>query len=244
MKIIGGIGLLLIGLTTGSTAVAQRLVSLNPCFDEWVPQWLPASWEFIPSTAHGNRLERVLRTSPDVVLYGTYTNPRLVSQLTASTHAVLVAEPNTWMQWQQTLQNIGAELDLEQPLQRWSLQQQNQLAQLPSLSKSVLVIMPNQYSWGGESFIVNMLRANDLSVIVASESDQLVQLNLEQLIQLQPDRVVLDGFSHNYARANEWLWHNALQPWLRERDVVQIPSTVSGCPAQRAADYVAEVVMP
>lgn len=244
LRVIGYLSVLVSGLTMGSTAAAQRLVSLNPCFDDWVPQWLPATWEFIPSTDHGNRLERVLRASPDVVLYGTYTNPRLVSQLTASTHAVLVAEPNTWAQWQETLQNVGAELDLEQPLQRWRLQQQSELAKLPSLSKSVLVIMPNQYSWGGESFIVNMLRANDLRVMVASESDQLVQLNLEQLIQLQPDRVVLDGFTHNYARANEWLWHNALTPWLAEREVAQITSTVSGCPAQRAADYLTQVVMP
>lgn len=244
MKVSGCITLLLIGLTTGATAVAQRLVSLNPCFDEWVPQWLPASWEFIPSTAHGNRLERVLRASPDVVLYGTYTNSRLVSQLSKSTHAVLVEEPNTWMQWRLTLKNLGEELNLEQSLQSWSAQQNAQLARLPNLSKSVLVIMPNQYSWGGESFIADMLRANDIPVMVASESHQLVQIDLEKLVELQPDRVVLDGFSQNYARANEWLWHSALQPWLRERDVVQIPSAVSGCPAQRAADYVAQVVMP
>ncbi|WP_404409901.1 hypothetical protein LG272_05175 [Pseudidiomarina marina] len=244
LKVLGCISLLLIGLTTGTTAAAQRLVSLNPCFDDWVPQWLPANWEFIPSTAHGNRLERVLRASPDVVLYGTYTNPRLVAQLTATTRAVLVEEPNTWMQWQQTLQQVGVALNLEQPLQSWQQQQQEQLAQLPSLIESVLVIMPNQYSWGGESFIVDMLRTNQITVVVADESNQLVQLNLEQLLQLKPERVVLDGFSNDYARANEWLWHGALSPWLAKRKVVQIPSTVSGCPAQRALEYITLVVMP
>jgi ABC-type Fe3+-hydroxamate transport system substrate-binding protein len=244
LKVFGCASLFLLGLTTGSSAVAQRLVSLNPCFDEWAPQWLPETWEFIPSTAHGNRLERVLRTNPDIVLYGTYTNPRLVSQLTAATRTVLVKEPNTWVQWQETLTHVGGELQLEQSLQSWKRQQQRQLAQLPKLTESVLVIMPNQYSWGGGSFIVNMLRANDIPVLVADESQQLVQISLEQLIQLKPLRVVLDGFSSDYARANEWLWHSALKPWLTARRVVQIKPTVSGCPAQRAVEYMQQVVMP
>lgn len=244
LKVFGCTCLLLLGLTTGSSAFAQRLVSLNPCFDEWVPQWLPETWEFIPSTTHGNRLERVLRTAPDIVLYGTYTNPRLVSQLTAATRTVLVEEPNTWAQWQQTLEYVGMNLQLEQPLQSWAHQQQRQLDKLPKLTESVLVIMPNQYSWGGGSFIVNMLRANDIPVLVADESHQLVQISLERLIQLKPERVVLDGFSSDYARANEWLWHGALKPWLAARHVVQIEPTASGCPAQRAVEYMQQVVMP
>lgn len=244
LKVFGCASMLFVGLITASPALAQRLVSLNPCFDDWVPQWLPETWEFIPSINHGNRLERVLRTNPDIVLYGTYTNQRLVSQLSVATRAVLVEEPNTWAQWQQTLHDIGTDLQLEHVLQSWERQQRRQLAQLPKLTESILVIMPNQYSWGGQSFIVNMLRANDISVLVADESHQLVQISLEQLIQLKPDRVVLDGFSNDYARANEWLWHSALKPWLAARHVIQVPSTVSSCPAQRAVEYMKQVLMP
>lgn len=235
------LGLILMTCMMSANASAQRLVSLNPCFDAWIPQWLPTSWDFVPSTAHGNRLERILAAQPDVVLYGTYTNARLVAALDEATQIVLVDEPNSWSQWQRSLTTVGEALQLEDELSRWAAKQEQRMLVGKNFQQNLLIIMPNQYSWGGRSFIVDMLRHHGVSVNVADEDAALVQIRLEQLIQMQPQRVVLDGFASNYARANDWLWHNALQPWLQQRQVVQIPSELSGCPAQRADDYLNKV---
>ncbi|WP_417659893.1 hypothetical protein [Pseudidiomarina sp.] len=235
------LGVILMTCMMSANASAQRLVSLNPCFDAWVPQWLPAAWEFVPSTTHGNRLERILAAQPDAVLYGTYTNARLVAALDEATQIVRVDEPNSWSQWQQSLATVGAALQLERELSVWAIAQEQRMSVGKDFQHDVLIIMPNQYSWGGSSFIVDMLRHHGVSVVVADEDVALVQIRLEQLIQMQPERVVLDGFASDYARANDWLWHNALQPWLQQRQVVQIPTELSGCPAQRADDYLNKV---
>lgn len=222
--------------------VAARVVSLNTCFDEWAPQWLPSSWEFIASSVHGNRLERVLAAQPDYVLYGTYTNARLVRELQQATTAVHVVEPNTWSQWQEALRALGTELALETEINQWAIGQQQAMNKPVAAKQQILVVMPNQYSWGGASFIVNMLRQHGVSVMVKDEHLSLVQISLEQLIQLNPQRVILDGFSSDYARANDWLWHSALRPWLNARQVVQIDTDLSSCPAQRAHEYLTKVV--
>lgn len=221
----------------GNSMASTRLVSLNPCFDDWVPAWLPADWQFIASTNHGNRLERILSLEPDLILYGTYTNARLIHELSQKTRLVLVKEPNSWQQWRQSLDAMATHLALETEVAEWLEQQEKALRQLPKLDGSVMILMPNQYIWGGQSFSVDLLRQMGLEVMVLNEQLTLQQLSLEQVIDMNPNYLVLDGFSSSYARANEWLWHNALRPWLAERRVAQIPIELSGCPAQRAVDY-------
>lgn len=228
-------------LLVGANAQAStRIVSLNPCFDAWVPQWLPSTHEFIKSDQHGNRLERLLALQPDVILYGTYTNRRLVAELKKTTLAIEVTEPNTWQQWQDTLVELGRQLHLGGELGQWAKQQQQQLSDVTVSNKSILLVMPNQYSWGENSFAVNLLRNFGAKAVVTETQTTIQQVTLEQLIHTQPERVVLDGFSDHYARANEWLWHNALQSWLAKRQLRHIPTTVSGCPAQRAVEYFAQ----
>lgn len=229
--------LLLSAMAYATDSSVKRIASLNPCFDSWVPQWLPPSHEFIPSTLHGNRLERLLALQPDVILYGTYTNRRLVAELQKTMLAVEVVEPTSWQQWQNSLRQLAVALNMVPEINHWAAQQTNQLRQIEVTSKSILFVMPNQYTWGGNSFAVDLLRQFSAKVQVIDEHTTIHQLQLEQLIQLQPQRVVLDGFSSNYARANEWLWHNALQPWLAQRQLRQIPTAVSGCPAQQAVAY-------
>ncbi|SFV25000.1 ABC-type Fe3+-hydroxamate transport system, substrate-binding protein [Pseudidiomarina donghaiensis] len=231
-----GVSVLLLCIFSNVQA-ATRIASLNPCFDDWVPQWLPSEHQFIPSTQHGNRLERLLALQPDVILYGTYTNRRLVTELNKTAMAVEVAEPNSWLQWQATLNNLGSELQMQVPLQQWAERQTRQIKAITVTDKSIIFVMPNQYTWGGASFAVDLLRVFGAHVVVLEENAVLHQLRLEELIHLQPQRVVVDGFSSDYARANEWLWHNALQPWLSQRQLRHVSSTVSGCPAQQAATY-------
>lgn len=222
---------------------SSRLVSLNPCFDDWAPTWLPADWHFIPSTKHGNRLERILSLEPDFILYGTYTNARLIHELAQQSEMVLVQEPNSWQQWRQSVTHMASNLQLENEVAAWLAEQELHLEHLPKFVGPVMILMPNQYIWGGQSFSVDLLRRLGLEVMVLNEQVTLQQLTLEQVIQMDPHYLVLDGFSSTYARANEWLWHNALRPWLAARRVAQIPIEVSGCPAQRAVDYARAVTI-
>ncbi|MBR9908651.1 MAG: ABC transporter substrate-binding protein [Gammaproteobacteria bacterium] len=235
------VSILVLLLFVGANVQAStRIVSLNPCFDEWVPQWLPSTHEFIASDQHGNRLERLLALQPDVILYGTYTNRRLIAELKKTTIAIEVAEPNTWQQWQETLVDLGRQLHLDSELAQWAKQQQQQLRDVTVSNQSILFVMPNQYSWGEHSFAVNLLRSFGARTLVTETQTTIHQVTLEQLIHTQPERVVLDGFSGHYARANEWLWHNALQPWLAKRQLRHIPTPVSGCPAQQAVGFFTE----
>lgn len=237
MKTFYLVVLALLVTTPANSASTKRIASLNPCFDSWVPQWLSSAHAFIPSTKHGNRLERLLALQPDIILYGTYTNRRLVAELKKTTLAVEVVEPNSWQQWQSSLQQLGVALNMPTEINQWAAQQTEQLRQSEVTPNSLMFVMPNQYTWGGNSFAVDLLRQFSAKVQVIDEHSTIHQLQLEQLIQLQPQRVVLDGFSSDYARANEWLWHNALQPWLAQRQLRQIPTEVSGCPAQQAVTY-------
>lgn len=242
MKSIKFVVCLIIALSMKNVFAGPRIASLNPCFDEWVPQWLPRDYEFIKSTTHGNRLERLLALAPDAVLYGTYTNRRLLAELQKATRTILVHEPNSWAQWQTALETVGKELSLEDEIGHWAAEQQRQLAGISNSSQRFLFVMPNQYSWGGQSFAVDLMRTFDFDVMTTSEQDVFTQISLETLIHLQPDVVILDGFSSRYARANDWLWHNALQPWLSQRQATQIEPMVSGCPAQQAVTFVSQAV--
>lgn len=232
------IAVLMSQLVVANAQAQWRVASLNPCFDQWVPQWLPAEHDFITSIEHANRLEKLLAWQPDIVLYGSYTNRRLVAELKKTTVAIEVEEPTTWQHWQQVLLDLGRQLAMTEQLNHWATNQENRITQIPITKKSLFLVMPNQYSWGGQSFAVDMLRHFGAQVVVTNEQTVFHQVQLEQLIQLQPQRVVLDGFSYNYARAQEWLWHNALKPWLAKRQLRQLPTEVSGCPAQQAERYV------
>lgn len=235
---------IVIGWLSLTTVQAKpvTVVSLNPCFDTWLPQWLPNDWEIIPTTAHGNRLEQVLLAQPDYVVYGTFTHARLVNQLARHTQMVLVEQPQTWAQWQRTVAEAATTMAIAERGQAWLEQQQDQLSQLPNMQQSVLVLMPNQYAWGGASWLAQLFAKQQIRWISLHQDLVLYQLNLEQLLKLNPELIVLEGFAKPYARANDWLWHSALTPWLQQRQVRSIPTAVSGCPATRAVDYLQAVV--
>ncbi len=222
--------------------VSSVVVSLNPCFDNWLPQWLDASVKIVPTTAHGGRLEAVLHYEPDTVLAGSFVNRSL--RLALETHAPLVTMPyvTDWAQWQAALVQLGQELDQKSSLATWAQQQQRQLAahDLSGLGE-VLVLMPNAYTWGQESWIADLLQRHHAQLSPLMGAGQLLRLSLEQVLMSTPDTVILEGFSTSYARAHDWLWHSAMQEWLTARQVVEVPSAIAGCSDIRANEYLLQL---
>lgn len=234
--------ILLLVLAAMPALAQQRLVSLNPCYDEWLPQWLPASWDIIPTPAHKNRLETIIGLRPTVVVAGSFTDQRLLSALQEFSKVIVIQQPSNWGQWRDEVLRAAQLLDQHDTAQQWLMQQQQQLiATAADYPRSVLFVMPNQYTWGPDSWAGNLLRAYQIPLVTPLKDGQLGQLNLEQLLSLDPDRVVVEGFSEDYARAQDWLWHSAVRDWLKGRELSFVTPEVAGCPAVKAVDYLQQI---
>ncbi|MDX1706243.1 ABC transporter substrate-binding protein [Pseudidiomarina sp.] len=235
--------LMLLLIFAAMPVLAQRIVVLNPCYDEWLPQWLPASWQIIPSDAHKNRLETITGLRPTVVVAGSFTDHRLLTALREFSKIIVIQQPSDLAQWHDEVLRAAQLLDQQQAAQQWLGRQQQQLNEAAANHpQSVLIIMPNQFTWGPDSWTGNLLRAYQIPLVTPLERGQLGQLNLEQLLGLTPERVVVEGFSEDYARAQDWLWHSAVSHWLKGRELSFVAPEVAGCPAVKAVDYLQQIV--
>lgn len=218
--------------------IASVIVSLNPCFDDWLPQWLDERNQFVPTTAHGQRLEAILQQQPDVVLTGSFVNRSLRLALEARVELVTMPYVTTREAWDEALDDLAQQLQQEQQLQKWREAQQRQLqhVDLASLGK-VLVLMPNAYTWGENSWVADLIQSQNGQLSPLMGAGQLVRLSLEQVLLSTPDTVILEGFSQDYARAHDWLWHRAVQDWLTKRRVLEVSGDIAGCSDIRAVDY-------
>ncbi len=243
MKFLKRAMVLLFWLVAAPVLAQQRVVSLNPCYDDWLALWLPASSEVLPSTVHQNRLETIVALKPGVVVAGSFTDHRLLKALQEFTEIIVIRQPSDWTQWQQEVLNAGASLGQQDAARQWLAQQRQDLLEVAAGSRqSVLFVMPNQYTWGPDSWIANLLSDHQIPFITPLSGGQLGQMAIEQLLTLTPDRVVLEGFSDEYARAQDWLWHSAVSDWLTERQLSVVAPELAGCPAVKAVDYLGQVI--
>ncbi|KFZ30130.1 hypothetical protein IDSA_11810 [Pseudidiomarina salinarum] len=235
--------MVLVWLIAAPVLAQQRVISLNPCYDDWLPKWLPASSEVIPSSAHQNRLETIIALKPTVVVAGSFTDHRLLTALREFSQIVVIQQPSDWIQWHQEVLSAGALLGQQGAARQWLEQQQHELREVAAGSRdSVLFVMPNQYTWGPDSWAANLLNDYQIPFITSLTHGQLGQLRLEQLLTLAPDRVVLEGFSDDYARAQDWLWHSAVSSWLDGRQRSFVEPELAGCPAVKAVDYLVQII--
>lgn len=218
--------------------IASVIVSLNPCFDDWLPQWVDEHTQVVPTTVHGQRLEAILQQQPDVVLTGSFVNRSLRLALEARVELVTMPYVTTREAWDEALDDLAQQLQQEQQLQQWRDAQQRQLqhVDLASLGK-VLVLMPNAYTWGQNSWVAELIQSQNGQLSPLMGAGQLVRLSLEQVLLSTPDTVILEGFSQDYARAHDWLWHRAVQDWLTKRRVLEVSGDIAGCSDIRAVDY-------
>lgn len=234
------IGLFFIVATAPSTLAAERVVSLNQCLDRLLLEVLPAE-RVILSTSHQGRVERILAQNPDLIVAGSFTDPRLLRVLTAHVDVHVVQQPSRIKDWWETLVKLGLKLQKQEQLQQYiSVQQDVLTAHRLDTSRSVLLLMPNQFSWGQGSWADEVLGALNMTNFAADFGVGLVKLSLEEVLLSQPERVVMEGlqFDSPFARANDWLVLSAFKDWLRERRFDQVPAGISSCPAVRLRDYV------
>lgn len=216
----------------------QRLVSINPCFDSWLPQWVDDSWQVVPSTTHGNRLEQIIALAPQRVVAGSFVGRQLRLALQEHTQLTTMPYVANWRDWRAAVLELGAQLGQLQYAEAWLTQQEQALQELhlQDLGET-LVLMPNGFTWGKQSWIYQLLERQGVYLSVLSGKNDLVRLNLEEVLQSNPDTVILEGFSDRYARAHDWLWHDGLQDWLAQRRVIEVNGEVSSCADSRAVEY-------
>ncbi|WP_417691300.1 hypothetical protein [Pseudidiomarina sp.] len=224
--------------------IASVIVSLNPCFDDWLPQWVDEQSQVVPTTAHGQRLEAIIQQQPDVVLTGSFVNRSLRLALETRVELVTVPYVTTRAEWHKALDDLAIQLQQKQELQKWRDAQQRQLQgfDLANLG-NVLVLMPNAYTWGQNSWVAELIQSHNGQLSPLMGTGQLVRLSLEEVLLSTPDTVILEGFSLDYARAHDWLWHRAVQDWLTERRVLEVSGDIAGCSDIRAVDYL-QSLMP
>lgn len=218
--------------------LSSVIVSLNPCFDDWLPQWLGQEQKIVPTTVHGQRLEAILQADPDVVISGGFVNRSLRLALQKRVELKTLPYVTSYSEWESAALTLAKELQHEPSMQRWLALQQRQLQEhnIAALGE-VLVLMPNAYTWGQQSWVANLLQQHGGQLSPLMGAGELLRLSLEEVLLSEPDTVILEGFADDYARAHDWLWHRAVQRWLAQRQVVQVSGEIAGCSDVRAADY-------
>lgn len=222
-----------------STAVnAKTIASINPCLDDWLPQWLPSTWQVLPTTEHQQRLEAIVLSKPDVIVAGSFVNQQLL--LALQDHAEILTLPyvRSMSDWRNAVRQLATELQAASAAEQWLWQQQQELQsyRLDDLGE-LLVLMPNSYTWGANSWVGQLLHTHGARLSPIAGNGELVRLQLEQLLASEPDTVILEGFSQSYGRSQDWLWHDAVQHWLAQRHVVEVDGDIAGCADYRAVDY-------
>lgn len=232
------LALSLILLSSATATDKQRLVSINPCFDNWLPQWVDDSWQVVPSTAHGNRLEQIIALAPDRVVVSSFVGRQL--RLALQEHSQVTTMPYVadWQDWRAAVLDLGTQLGQRHHAEVWLTEQEHVLRELDLKELGeTLVLMPNGFTWGQQSWIYQLLARQGVHLSALSGKSDLVRLNLEEVLQSNPDTIILEGFSDRYARAHDWLWHDGLQDWLVQRRVIEVDGNVSSCADSRAAEY-------
>lgn len=258
--------LLSFALTLPASAAALRVATLNQCLDTLLERTLVANHqvatEHYQSIEHRGQLEALLAWQPDVVVAGSFINPRLLARLRAlapHTKVVVVTQPRTLAQWWQQLEaldqhfasTVFSHYAQEQQQQLWRQQQQlQQLAEVPS----TLVLMANFFTWGEQSWMGQLLNTLGAPHVAANWGSDLVRINPEQLLVAEPELVFLSGSlaqaNGHYSRGEYWLQQPVLARWLAQRAVAPLVGPVVGpattCPAARLTElstYMTEALL-
>lgn len=233
---------MLLIVVSSNCLAAPRVASVNPCYDQWLAELLPAHWQLVKTTEHGNRLEALTLLQADFIIAGSFTDPRLLQQLTSVSTVHVLQQPDDYVQWQAEVRRLGQKLQQTAATEHWLKRQHAELMQLSSSSSELLIVMPNYYTWAQDSWVADLLHTFSIKLISPFSQGQIGQLRLEQLIQLSAERVVFEGFSEAYSRGQDWRYHPAVQRWLGARQVTAVSAAVAACPAVNAVVYLQQLI--
>ena len=227
---------------------SSRWVSLNQCLDYLLIDWAPEQVVGITGLdetlinekhrAHFGRLENILRLQPDRVFATEYNNPKLIRLLRQYTEVEVLPQPSSLARYDEWVTQLSQYAQLAPHARAHQQQLEQAIKQAQQVAQKVIILMPNQFSWGTASWADELISAMHWKNLAAPFGENLVSLTLEEVIKLTPDRYLLEGFSRaHYALANEWLHHPLLQEHLEKTPTQQIPPRLSSCPVVFADDY-------
>ncbi|EGN74577.1 ABC-type Fe3+-hydroxamate transport system, periplasmic component [Idiomarina sp. A28L] len=183
-----------------------RIVSMNYCIDYVLERWQNEHFEFYPVAEHHGRIEQIMQLKPDMIIAGQFNSPIRINNFRNNGLPVAVLdEPNSFAGSRRFFQEL-AEL-LQQP----ELAQAD-IAEISAPSGSsaneayankayanegrwptVLAMQVNQWSFGGNNLLNELFQHMGLENLAARKGDGLVKVGLEDILQWQPDILLLEG---------------------------------------------------
>lgn len=232
----------------------KRIVSLNLCLDQLLLQWVPrqriqsvtyhAANPAMSRYAHklGDiainraRVEEIVPLQPDVVLAGQFGARHTVQMLEQlGVRVETFALPRTIEEVKAHLLSVGQVLGAVEKARSAvaAIEEAQHRAQHIDRSQlpTVLYYSPNGITVGAgtlESEMLQLAGFRNLAVIHGRQG--FAHLSLEQLLQWQPDWVIVEGADQaSFAMAQEYLQHPALREYSQRVNWLTVPSNLSVC---------------
>lgn len=243
-----------LSLSAWGAAAPQRIASLNLCTDQVLLELVDVSrlvsitflsqqtaysphWQ-LASQINSNRglAEEIIPQQPDLILstqYATLASNRILQQLAFP--LVLVEQPQSLDGLEGYVMRIANLTgDSEKAKTRLAqLQQRLAALTLPAQKPTALILGPNGHTAGNNSIkgeILQLAGFDNLASRAGIES--FGQLNLEQLLRLDPDYLLLDDASTNrQSRAQSILQHPVLQQHFSGQRIIEVPANQWLCPS-------------
>ena len=269
MKTVLRITLTLVLLVPAVAFSSSRIASLNLCLDQvllrWVPPqsivsvtWLSAQEQYrrapVPEHVYLNRAqaEELLPLRPDLVLTGEYGAQRAASRLQQlGLRVVRIPDAYSLEQLQAQLASLVATLG---PLPGLKQQQERLHRLLPGstaaapdtiqkTTPTALILSANNITYGSGMLEHQLLsRAGFANLAAERGVKQLGRVSLEQVIDAEPDLLVLYGGEQNFAIAHLAERHPVLLRYLNSGRVYRLPQELGFCPALAAADVLQQLI--
>ena len=252
---------LLAGLVAGlaacsGPAVAQRVMSLDSCADQYVLALAPraaivgvspraeAPDSFLRAKAAGlpkrrTTLEAVLGAQPDVVIRQWGGDARLVATLDRrGVRTVSLGDATDFDGVRTNVRQVAQAVNRQAEGEALLTRMDSDLARSAGVGRGhrAFYLTPGGYTAGPHTMIDAMLRAAGFAN--ASTQPYFTPAPLEQMVLNPPKTVVLGFFDLTRAGADRWGpgRHAALRKASRGRVIASLPGAMLGCSAWFAAD--------
>lgn len=249
------------------TATPIRVVSINLCTDQWLmafdvnlldyrvsPLSLDPRYSLITQEVNSQQtikpeLSAILQFDPEIVLMGVYSDPYLkkglkkqgITLFTVPLTDSIEGMSNRFTQLGELFnqQKKGNHLKQEFLV---TIEKNKRSQQV----KTVLYLAPNGFTHGKHSHFDFVLAQLGWTNIASQQGIQGTgYLTIEQIVQTNPDIIIIDGDENGRSRAQQFLAHPALKSWRQHRKTVLIPSALLACQGPRimqAVDYLKKAV--
>ncbi|RUO19593.1 hypothetical protein CWE08_09160 [Aliidiomarina iranensis] len=239
-----------------------RIVSMNYCIDFVLSRWQNPHFEFYPVAEHNGRIEQVMRLEPDMIIAGQFNSPIRINNFRNNGLPVAVLdEPNSFAGAERFYRELAALLQQPELAAADVVAIANSEAahsvQHESSKPTILAMQVNQWSFGGNNLLNELFQYLGLENLAARNGDGLVKVGLEDILQWQPDILMLEGqllaqdgsasdalsaaAASSFALANLNLMHKSLRNYQQRQGVqtIYMPREISGCMAQRLPEAIA-----